>query len=346
MDRTVYLHVGHGRCGSSSIQTFADVQREALAGRGVFYPSPLDMGFSREAARAGNGRALVVSEDTDAAVALYTEHIGATEAPRVLLSAEQFTTAEGGALEGLVTALREEGMRVVGIFYLREQREWLVSRWAQGLKSHRWTVPLDDYVATHIAEGFEVPHLDYRPRCARLAEIFGAENLVLRRFTKVALRGGDVRLDLFELLGTDVSDLAADEPTANASASIDEVVAMRILNGLPRGPMFNPRPFLRYAENYAGLQGWTRERQLYRLVRPERMRAIAEHYAPINEDLRVSAFPADTPSPLFPSSVPDEYEPLSEDEVVTTRSMTLVASFLTWYAERVLKRATATDTAG
>ena len=62
--------------------------------------------------------------------------------------------------------------------------------------------------------------------------------------------------------------------------------------------------------------------------------------------LEASGSPPRTPSPLLPSSVPDDYAPLSEDDVVTTRSMTLVASFLTWYADRVLKREAAEQPAG
>ncbi len=45
MKPTLYLHIGQGRCGSTSIQRFATEQRGALDGTRSLYPSPAELGI-------------------------------------------------------------------------------------------------------------------------------------------------------------------------------------------------------------------------------------------------------------------------------------------------------------
>jgi hypothetical protein len=107
-------------------------------------------------------------------------------------------------------------------------------------------------VAGHVERGFTAPRLDYAARCRRLAAIFGAESLVVRRFLPDALAGGDARTDLLRLMGVEAPELVATAPPSNPSASVREAVLLRIVDAT--APERFPRKALlacvrrRYAE--------------------------------------------------------------------------------------------------
>lgn len=333
----MYLHVGDGRCGSSSIQRLCADQRAALRERGLDYPSAQELGFGPEWAHGGNGRGLALSEDEEAATSQVADYLADAEAERVLISAEHLLTAGDERLARFADAVRARGLRVIAIAYFREQREWLVSNWAQGLKSHGSSLPLDDYLAEHAARGFVAPTLDYVARADRLRESFGAESVVMRRFQRDALRDGDVRADLMDLLGVEADDLIAAEPRRNPSMAIEDAAMVRILNGLPDRGVWDRRAFLRRSRELARRHGWPRHRDLYRLAAPATLRVTAEHYAGANEAFR-RAFLPDVPAPLFTSSIPDDYEQVSEGDCITADSLELVANYFSLVAQNKVRR--------
>jgi hypothetical protein len=334
---TLYLHVGLGRCGSGSIQAFGRRHREELRARGLEYPSPLEMGFDADLARGGNGRALAYSRDPADAVGRIAAHLAADDADRFFMSAEQLLGSGDDRLRLLVDGLAARDIRTVALFYVREQREWLVSRWAQGLKTHGWSQTLEAFVAEYRDRGFRSTKLRYDLRCTRLAAIFGREHLMVRRFTRRALAGGDARVDAYGVAGVDVTDLVAPDPQHdNASASAEEAVLARIVNALPAGEVLHPAALLRYAQ---ARRGEVSRRDLHRLAPPQLMREIAAHYEPHNERLR-QAFLPEIPPPVLPSSIPDDYAQVTEDDVLGTASIGLLGDFAARRGARVLRAVT------
>ena len=122
-----------------------------------------------------------------------------------------------------------------------------------------------------------------------------------------------MRVDAFDTLGVDVRDLITDDPTANASPSVEELEVMRFINQRAERRQFRPREFLRHSEDLWRRAGWEPTRDLYRLVSPDLLREIDEHFSPRNEIFRQEFFP-DEPSPLFTSRIPVDYDQVSEDE--------------------------------
>lgn len=333
MDRVLYLHVGDGRCGSSSIQRLCADQRAAFRERGLDYPSAEEMGFGPEWAHGGNGRGLALSDDSRAAVEMVADYLSSSPLRRALISAEQLRTTDVERLADLADTLTDREIRLVVVLYLREQREWLVSDWAQGLKSRGLDMPLDQYLLDHAARGFTSPTLAYVGRCQRLSGIFGADRLVVRRFQRDALRGGDVRADLMDLIGVQADDLIAAEPRRNESASLEDAVMLRVFNSLPDRGIFDRRAFLRRSRELSDRNGWSRRRDLYRLAAPATLRATADHYTSANEELRQTFLP-DVPAPLFTSAIPEDFEQISEDDCLTAASFELAANFFALVAHR------------
>jgi cephalosporin hydroxylase len=335
-ERTLYLHVGMGRCGTSAIQRFGETHRSALLERGVLYPSALEMGFTAEEARGGNGRGFAATDDPDAAIARIAEHLDGSDADRFLISAEQLLGPKDGRLARLAEGLHARGIRTIAVFYVREQREWLVSRWAQGLKSQGWATTLDDYIAGRLQRARETAILTYGVRCAQIASVFGRENLIVRRFQRDALEGGDARIDVFSLAGVDVSDLVSDT-RENTSASLEESVMVRLVNALPESAAFDSRAFLRYLDSQpADERNGGVQAPLYALAAPETMRAAAQYFGPVNEDFRREFLP-EVPAPVFTSAIPDDYEQITEDEATTSRAITMVGNYMARRTARVLR---------
>ena len=159
------------------------------------------------------------------------------------------------------------------------------------------------------------------------AEIFGKESLVIRIFERPRLADGDVRVDAFDALGVDVRDLIADDPSANASPSIEELEVMRFINQRAERRQFRPRDFLRHSQELLEQTGLEPTRDLYRLVSPELMREMDEFFSSRNEAFRQEFFP-DEPSPLFTSRIPVDYEPVREDWWINSLSFELLTNHL------------------
>jgi hypothetical protein len=322
-ERTVYLHVGHGRCGSSSIQHFAEQHRSTLAERGLCYPSSIEMGFPSTISAGGNAQALwEMRRERKRAIEMVASYLDQVTTPRVLLSSEFLITSRPEFFADLATAIRERDWRIVAVAYVREQRDWLISRYAQAVKSRRWTMSLEEYLSGN----YRSDSLDYLPLFDAMQGVFGPENLVLRVYQRSRLAGGDARADLLGVAGTEVSDLITDDPSANASGSVEEIEIIRIVNGMV-GPMqFNPRKFLLRSAGLYRDHDWTPLREFHRLVPPALMKEIADYYADRNEAFRKKYFPEIDP-PLFTSKIPDDYEPLEMHDIITPRSLMLLTNY-------------------
>src|SRR5262249_7117540 len=145
---------------------------------------------------------------------------------------------------------------------VREQREWLISRFAQGVKTRRWSEPLQ----TFLERRYPRETVDYHRRFAELAGGVQHGNIVVRLFERDRLRDGDARSEVLGLAGTDVSDLLDDEKDTNASASLVEIEALRRINARPAAEAPRGRGFLRRARAYSHKMGWQPATDLYRLV--------------------------------------------------------------------------------
>lgn len=325
-DQTVYLHIGHGRCGSTSIQQFGARNRSALRERGIAYPSAVEMGYPAELDQGGNAQPIFeLRKQSGVALDTLGNYLRESDDPSLLLSSEYLYSLPARFHSAVFETCRSAGARVVAIAYVREQREGLISRYAQAVKRGRWTKSLTEY----LEERYRARALDYLPHFRRLSKVFGRENLIVRIFEGDRLRKRDVRADLFDLAGVDVSDLIADDPVANASASVEQIEVLRTVNELAGPGEFNPRPFLRRSDRLFAERGWEPTTELHRLAPPSLLQEIADYYAPKNEAFRREFFP-DQPSPLFNSKIPDDYEPLREEELESRRSLLRLAkSFLT-----------------
>lgn len=319
MSKTLYLHIGMGRCGSSAIQHFAAQNRDELLQRGVCYPDGKDFGF--DVAAAGNGLPIARHETASKALPAIRKFILESAAERFLLSSEHLYPSSVANFEQIKREFSDNSIQVRCIAYVREQREWMISRYAQALKSKRWKIQLEDYLRSQ----YNNSNLDYTKRFSGLSQVFG-DDLIIHLFRRDTLTGGDVRSDLFDLVGIDVADLIKDQPTTNASPSVLEMEIMRTINTVAADRPFNHRLFLRRCETFFETNDWKVSHDAYRLAPAALMREIKQYYGPKNAEFQQRYFPG-VQGDLFSSKIPDVYEVFSADERLNEKSIALLLNY-------------------
>lgn len=217
--RTLYLHIGCHKTGTTSIQHTLAENTEALAARGLTY-------FYRNR-RTGENRAprlhswlRPVDEES-----LVPRGMGVAEPERlaqelagcggdVVVSSENFSFLfEEERIAELYAPLAAVFDDIRVICYLRRQDRHVVSHHQEGAKPFRKPeYDLFGYSPRAIPP-WDPAHdlyLDYHRRLSRWAGVFGKESLALSVFDRALLRDGDVVSDFLHILGVTDFDRIAD----------------------------------------------------------------------------------------------------------------------------------------
>jgi hypothetical protein len=202
--RTLYIHIGQPKTGSSSIQRFLVDNRAALleAGLGLGPYMTLASGKSLPLRRAieRQGLAAVMAE------------LAASPGESLVISSEHLCDILGD--EARAEAIRDAArphFRPVVVVFLRRQDFWHESLYAQEVKTV-YAGTIEAYTAAALAG----PGYDYDGGVARLERVFGAGNVRVRLYHD---RGpNDVVADFLGALELAVDrDAAGDAPRRNAS---------------------------------------------------------------------------------------------------------------------------------
>ncbi|MES9873780.1 MAG: hypothetical protein ABW146_11745 [Candidatus Sedimenticola sp. 6PFRAG7] len=180
--KKLYLHIGTGKTGSTSIQaTFNSLNRDGLYFRSwkkatVFINNVDDI--SDELSRIDDGL--------------------------IVLSSEWLFRAKEAFIRKLGSKLNEL-FDVNIIIYLRRQDEFSVSAYQQNTKRF-------DGEGVHgsisLPEDFYIDIMDYYDICLRWAEVFGREKMNIRVFSQEDLLAGCVVTDFAQVIGIPLDDSA------------------------------------------------------------------------------------------------------------------------------------------
>ncbi len=237
--RTLTLHIGNHKTGTSAIQRslFRDRQQLEEHGISLFCTSPTgDTLASGNASpwvgfrpAAGTRIAGIPRRELPAALA--------RQPGDVLMSAETFAWVfDAGQLRELYQALSMHFSRVRVIAYLRRQDQQAVSQYQQA--SRRDAI----VAATYYGAGNRAlpeygahlhAYLDYARRMQLWADSFGGENLCLRRFEVDALDQGDVVQDFYRTAGLPLPGVAR---RVNESAGFERTKLGHLLSELEFEP--------------------------------------------------------------------------------------------------------------
>ncbi len=256
--KTLYIHIGTPKTGTTAIQGFCQDNAEELARHGYCFPDFTWLCPDFRSVR--NGHFLVESvKDADGRVCAEAERqIFCRGMERI---AELFRTYEAVILsdEGIwmatferrkslwreLAAGREEaGFQVKIIVYLRRQDGYLSSSWNQVVKmgvEQNAVRSWDEYTA-HIPK---IRQLNYDKKLGTIAAALGKDNLIVRRYEPGHFCGGSIYADFLDAAGLTLTDayvINKEVRNVRLAGNLHEI--KRILNGM-KGLGEEERRFLR-----------------------------------------------------------------------------------------------------
>ncbi len=193
------LHIGHDKCGSTSLQETLNANSEWYKERGVMIMNSVMPASQTPGDRVGMIWVIdeILRYSKEGRLNLATDKLAdlvdvvrkaSKQYPVVVLSSENLYHPDHAALWG---KYRSE-FEIQIIYYIRRQDEWLVSAWKQwGLTSG---ISLDAYVEQQTQRGYP----DFNKTAKKWETEFGPENCHIRPLHESALYERDLIKDFFE----------------------------------------------------------------------------------------------------------------------------------------------------
>lgn len=244
--KTLYIHIGTPKTGTTSIQNFCGLNREKLKEQGVLYPI-MNYHYERKSVNR-NGYFLtgtikengtrnkekekqVFDSELQYIVDCFKEN------DTILLSDESIWWATSTRRKGLWKDLKkhseQHNYQIKVIVYLRRQDQFMMSRYNQRLKTDfvASTQNFDEYFAD--MNGRFKCVMDYRDRIDNIAKSISKENVIVKRFDRNYFYNGDLNQDFLHILGVKVDDSFKQlKETANTGISVQSGEIKRVLNRL------------------------------------------------------------------------------------------------------------------
>lgn len=267
MKKTIYLHIGEPKTGTSALQYFFLKNRDILRQNGIAYPT-----HRLESNRISSGNADVIAqaEKNLPKARAFLSEIMKISCPAVLLSNENLYLCD--QLDTIGRLFKSVTVKV--IVYWRRQDQLALSLYNQWVKRKRVTVGINEWISNKPEKRFSDELL------LRWIRLFGKENVCLRIYENQQFAGGTLFTDFLNILGLPfTNDYQIPAAKINPSYRVDAIEIQRLFNTLPqqRGMGHLDRLLQDYSENTKDPGDWP-----YDLLSPREQRNIVEHYADIN----------------------------------------------------------------
>ena len=241
--RTLYLHIGTHKTGSSSLQKFLFENVEWLLTKGYYYPVegryflPMERSQSLLAHSLRGERPNYIRAEVEYSkrqcVAELIADIESSSAPAVIISSEHFCPCDRVTLIELQQILEPLFDQIKIVVYLRRQDQRLESGYNQRVKTGA-CVDSFNKIATRILHDNKPHMIDYYSMLESYADIFGKPNIIVRPFEKEQLAGGSVIDDFLAILDVQSDSSVVRSTELNRSISTEMLVLIRTLvTGLP-----------------------------------------------------------------------------------------------------------------
>lgn len=236
--RTVILHIGTGKTGTTAIQAYLRSAREELLARGFCYPQTFGSkhhGHLIAVMDPSARRWKDIVENSDApgpggiAASIAEELASLPDTVHgVIFSSEMLYghSLDSDGPRRLRDFLAPHAASFRIIVYLRRQDEKAVSGYSTGLKGGR---DLEDPLMPR--EG-KLDALDYARFLRPWAEAFGREAIIVRIFDRAELVGGDVITDFLEAAGIGPLATPRKEGVQNPSLAAPALEFLRRINAI------------------------------------------------------------------------------------------------------------------
>lgn len=230
MDRSILLHIGTHKTGSTSIQQFLARAAGQLLEDGILYPRAgrperfAPHGHHLLAWSIQQKRGLTSFEGWNDVV----DEIRRTSCPQVCISSEVFTTCSSDQIRQIQAFL--EGADITVLLYLRDPLEYMVSLYKQHITA--WGDPRSfrEFVKEKI-------HLcDYRALVRRWRQVLGPEQVIVQSFDECRESEG-LEINVLEMLDVEPERyIQFLKQKANVSPTNEQVAVVRRINQMQVQP--------------------------------------------------------------------------------------------------------------
>jgi hypothetical protein len=195
------------KTGTTSIQNFLAINRERLLSQGILYPSPprnsphlilapYGMEDKKGVEHKAHNDIKDINEYRANLIRMLEAELDASRSSRLLLSDENLSLRVRSRTEiGRIKALCDRFSHATKVIvYLRNQADYLVSLYSTQVR-HGSTKAI-----TNPLNKSELAMMDYFNLISRWAEIFGRDNMIVRRFEIGDFPNGDLLADFAALI--------------------------------------------------------------------------------------------------------------------------------------------------
>jgi hypothetical protein len=190
MKKSLFIHIGYGKTGTSSAQSALFENRDRLMRRGVLYPLSGLAGTGHHALAELEKKQ--ISPEVSQLYQALIEEISRSDADRVIISSEYLCFLSGSYVKEVAELLREFDVRIV--FYVRNQVKLVKSTFLQWQKmGDNYGDGIESFYSLH-RDSF-----DFLKRVEPWERAFGRSRIIARLYD-TRLIGDDTGLDLLRLL--------------------------------------------------------------------------------------------------------------------------------------------------
>jgi hypothetical protein len=321
MKKTVYIHTGSHKTGTTAIQTFLSENRKKLKKDGYLYP---DHCFAHHdmAREFRTLSAPEIRKNPGLATNKYIDEINRSGLDKILLSSEGFELLTKEQIISLKEFLPPE-FHVKTIFYVRRQDEKIESSYNRSVKNPkaRSCESFSEFIIRKTAEsGFGdslkpdtiSSPLDYFSHLQRWSEVFGRENIMVRCYEEEQFPKG-IYHDFLETIGLTLDDrYVIPENRINESLSWDLIEILRICNTQFKEDI-DFHTFL--LENFIKINSGNRKKKQH-LLSPQQRRDIIAFFEESNAKV-AREYLGRSDGRLFYAPLPDLQEPWEPYEGLT-----------------------------
>lgn len=203
--RTLVLHIGAHKTGSSAIQSFLKQNRETLESEGWSYCTlpgrPLNWGFLFDVAKRDEGAAFSLLPEVFARLLAQID----AGTGNVILSIEDLFFLDSANIAIFTSAMTKRFAAIRVITYLRRQDQMAMSHWAQGAKTIQSALIFgkQDYPLPALTPAVR-DYLDYAALIERWKRALPDASFVLRLYDRDQFENRDVIADFLVASGIDI----------------------------------------------------------------------------------------------------------------------------------------------
>lgn len=227
MNKTLYIHIGTHKTGTTALQTFLSTNRELLKRQGVLYPGTRlashDLGIEMQQKAFSD-----IMADPKSHARRFLEEIDHSSCQTIILSSESFCLLTPRQISDL-KRLFSNRFRIRICVYLRRQDNRLEAGYNQMVRDyrHRLKGTITDLIRLGELDSIL---FDYYKLLEPWRDEFGKENIIVRCYEKEQMPG-EIHADFCEVTGISIDpDLRLPEGRTNESPHWDLVECARLCN--------------------------------------------------------------------------------------------------------------------